>query len=178
MRWYCLRDLKRPNCKVKAYQELTELGFRVFTPLREAVKVVKGKKIILHRPVISDLLFVQSQRDLLDPIIERTPTLQYRYVRGGAYQEAMTVPDRQMEDFIKAATMGDSPIYLQPESIDRTIVGRPVRVVGGQLDGIEGKVLAIRGKKKRRVLLELPGMLSLTIEVTPDLLEIIRKQGS
>lgn len=173
MQWYCLRDLKRPNAKLKGYQQLADDGFRVFTPLKEKVSISAGKKVRNLRPVISDLLFVKSTREQLDKIIEKIPTLQYRFVKGGAYQEAMTVGDREMEDFIRVATLGNETRYLNPEEIDKSIIGKRVRVIGGPLDAVEGRVLSIRGKKNRRVLIELHGLLALTFEVTPDLLEQI-----
>ena len=173
LHWFCLRDLKRPNAKVKAYQQLAEDGFRVFTPLRETISVVRGRKTRSLRPFISDLLFVQSTREALDPVIQKTPTLQYRFVKGGQYLEALTVPDSQMEDFIRAAAWGDNTEYLKPGEISKAMIGRPVRIIGGPLDSVEGKVLAIRGKKNRRVLIEIQGLLSLTFEVTPDLIKLI-----
>ena len=171
MQWFCLRDLKRPNAKIKGFQQLTDEGFRVFTPLKEKIRVSGGKRIKACLPVISDLLFVQSERDTLDKAIEKIPTLQYRFVKGGAYQEAMTVGDREMEDFIRVATLGNETRYLNPEEIDKSIIGKRVRVIGGPLDAVEGRVLSIRGKKNRRVLIELQGLLAMTFEVTPDLLE-------
>ena len=32
--WFVMRDLKRPNAKLPAYQQLIEDGFEVFTPMR------------------------------------------------------------------------------------------------------------------------------------------------
>lgn len=173
LRWYCLRDLKRSNAKLKGYQQLAEEGFRVFTPLKETVRILRGRKVKSLKPFISDLLFVHSTRESLDPAIRKIPTLQYRFVKGGQYLEALTVPDRQMEDFIKAATLGNETRYLNPGEIKRDLIGKSVRVIGGPLDAVEGKVLSIRGKKNRRVLIEIQGLLSLTFEVTPDLLKLI-----
>ena len=173
MPWYCLRDLKRPNAKQKAYQDLSALGFRVFTPLRQTTVVRMGRKVKMERPVISDLLFVEASREDLDPVVAKTPTLQYRYVKGGAYQEAMTVPDVQMESFIRATREGETPLYYHPGEINPAMYGRRVRIIGGPLDGVEGRLVSVRGKKTRRVLLELPGLVTMTVEVTPDLLSFI-----
>lgn len=172
-RWFCLRDLKRPNAKLKAYQQLADDGFKVFTPLKETISVVKGRKTKTLRPFISDLLFVRSTREELDPVIQKTPTLQYRFVKGGQYLEALTVPDIQMEAFIKVATFGDKTEYFQPGEINKSMIGRPVRIIGGPLDSVEGKVLAIRGKKNRRVVIEIQEFLSMTFEVSSDLLKLI-----
>ena len=170
--WFCLRDLKRPNAKVKAYQQLEAEGFRVFTPMRESVVNSRGKKIRIRRPIISDLLFVDSDRKALDPVVEKTPTLQYRYVKGGAYQEAMTVGEQTMNNFIEASAHGEAIRYLLPEEIEKGQVGKPVKIIGGPLDGIVGRLMGIRGKKTRRLLVELPGIVALTLDVAPDLLSI------
>ena len=104
-----MRDLTRANAKRPAWVELIDAGYRVFTPLVWKVRRQGGRKERVQVPVIHDLLFVESTRALLDPFVSRKPTLQYRYVRGGAYCEAMTVPDTDMERFIRAVSSCDDP---------------------------------------------------------------------
>ena len=82
-KWFVMRDLKRRNAKLPAYKMLEELGIEHFTPMVQ--KIVKVGGSLEHRtePFIQDLLFVRETRERLDPIVEKTPTLQYRFLRGG-----------------------------------------------------------------------------------------------
>lgn len=72
--WFFLRDLKRPNAKEHAFQMLSRNGFEVFTPMKIETRNVGGKRVRLVLPYINDMLFVHSQKNVLDEIITKTPT--------------------------------------------------------------------------------------------------------
>ena len=138
--WFVMRDLKRPNAKQPAYRFLAEQGLEVFTPMTWRLTLRQGKRVREERPFLPDLLFVHCARPLLDPLVELVPTLQYRYIRG-AYCEPMTVADADMERFIRAVRSTDSPRYYLPGELTSVHYGRMVRIVGGPLDGCEGRLL-------------------------------------
>lgn len=172
--WYVLRDLKRANAKRFNWQYLRDCGFEVFTPMRRIILLQSGKRVRKEVPVISDLLFVFSSKSDLDPFIEKTPTLQYRYLKH-RYMTPMTVSDADMRTFIKGTENLERVIYYTPEEIPDSIIGKPARVIGGPLNGYEGKILSIRGSKVRRLLVELPGIITAGVEVNPEFIEILDK---
>ena len=172
VRWYALRDLKRPNAKVKAYEELGELGYEVFTPLRWEATTTAGKRERRRRPVVSDLLFVHTSRHTFDAEIARRATLQYRYARG-SQASPMVVPDSDMSRFITAVSLSSDPEYYLPEEITPSMYGREVRIVGGPLDGYTGHLLTAKGRRHKRLLVRLPGLLSVAIEVSPSYLQLL-----
>lgn len=99
--WFVLRDLKRSNARHPAYRQLAEMGLRVFTPMHEVVTLVRGQRVRKNVPFLHDLLFVRERYSALRSVVERDPTLQFRYVRGG-YCSPMTVRTVEMERFIRA----------------------------------------------------------------------------
>ncbi len=165
-KWYVMRDLKRTNASLPAYKQLAALNMEYFTPMKERLTVIKGKKIREEVPFLQDLLFVYTTREELDPIVGMTSTLQYRFVRGGAYREAMTVRDNDMARFIHAIRSTVNPRYYRPEEITSAMQGRRVRIIGGPLDNYEGSLLTVRGSKSKRLLLEIPNLLSAGIEIS------------
>lgn len=172
--WYVLRDLKRPNAKLPAYKQLSELGFEVYTPLRVKVCELRGgRRSRREVPIIPDLLFAHASRTELDGVIGSTPTLQYRFVKGGEYCEAMTVRDSDMERFLRVSREGSSPIYYSMDEVTELMRGRQIRIMDGPLEGVEGTLLSIRGSKKRRIVVQVPGILGLSVEVCPELIEFI-----
>ena len=175
MDWFVLRDLKRANAKLRAFDILTDRGLTVFTPMKTLTVRSAGRILTVRRPVIPDLLFVHEPREVLDPILTDIPTLQYRYLRGHAQFTAMTVPESQMDPFIRAVTAAEeSQIrYYTPEEITPAMIGRRIRVIGGPMDGLEGPLLSVRGSRKRRLLLEIPSLLLATIELSPDLIQLL-----
>lgn len=170
--WYVLRDLTRRNARVPGYRLLSDNGFRVFTPMTERLVVRQGRRQSQRIPYMQDLLFAYADRRSLDPIIARTPTLQYRYVCGG-WCEPMVVPQADMERFIGAVNAASSVRYFTPDELTPAMYGRRVRIVGGPMDGYEGNLLAVRGSKYRRLLVELPACLIAAVEIEPDFVALL-----
>ena len=156
--WFVMRDLKRPNAKQPAYRFLAEQGLEVFTPMIWHLALRQGKRV--------------RARPLLDPLVELVPTLQYRYIRG-AYCEPMTVADADMERFIRAVRSTDSPRYYLPGELTSAHYGRMVRIVGGPLDGCEGRLLSVRGSRVKRLLVDIPNLLTAGVEVQPEYIQVL-----
>lgn len=175
MPWYVMRDLKRPNALIPAWKDLKERGFKVFTPMTERIVKVKGRTERVVRPCLPDLLFVNSEREDLDPVVATTPTLQYRFVRGAAQATPMEVSAKEMERFI--AAVGDTDItnvkYYNPDELTPDMYGKTVRIIGGALDGQTVRLLKLRGLRKKRIIVEIPFLITATVEVDPEFIEII-----
>lgn len=166
--WFVMRDLKRPNALFPAYKQLAADRIEVFTPMKWLLKTKNRKPVRIQVPVIPDLLFVYEARAVLDPIVAKIRTLQYRFQKGHAYREPMVVPDADMERFIRAVRVSENPEYYLPEELTSAMYGRNVHIVGGPLAGYEGRLLSVRGSRVKRVLVELPQFLSVSVEMHPD----------
>ena len=172
--WFVMRDLKRSNAKQPAYKLLEEKQIEVFTPMKWRLVVKQGKKVREEIPFIQDLLSVYDTRKNLDVIVEETPTLQYRYFRGGGYCEPMVVNAAEMQRFMDAVHSAETPCYYSPEEITPKMYGHKVRIIGGPLNGYEGSLLATRGSKIKRLLIGLQQMLFVSIEINPEYIELLR----
>ena len=172
VQWFVMRDLKRRNAKLPAYKQLADKGIKVFVPMKW--HTIKRKGIVIREeiPMIQDLLFVYASRLHLDPIVEKIPTLQYRWLRN-TFRKPMTVLDLEMEKFISAVSSSNSPQYYLPEEITPQMYGRKIRIVGGNLDGYEGYLLTTRGSKVKRLLVELENYLAVSVEVLPEFIQLI-----
>lgn len=174
-RWFVMRDLKRRNAKNPAYKMLRDESFEVFTPMKKCQTVRFGRKVIEDVPVIHDLLFVHSRRESLDHAVERTPTLQYRYLKGGGYREPAVVRDADMDKFVNAVNSTVTPKYYTPDELTPGMIGSRVRIIGGPLNGYEARLLNIRGSRKKRIMVELPGVIVAGVEVKPEYIQIIKE---
>lgn len=170
--WFVMRDLKRRNAKLPAYQMFKDMGFDCFTPMIHRLVTVHGQREAKDVPIMQDLLFVKETRGNLDPIVERTSTLQYRY-KLGVQHTPMTVRTADMERFIHAVESVESPQYYRPDEVTPDMVRREIRIIGGQLDGYTGYLVTVRGSKVKRLLVELPSLLAATVEVKPEYIQVI-----
>lgn len=171
--WFVMRDLKRSNAKQPAYKLLNELKIKCFTPMIWKTFIRKGKRILKEVPFMQDLLFVYDSRRVLDPIVERIATLQYRFVKGGK-RMPMTVRTEDMDRFIKAVSTMERPNFYTPEEINPSMIGKKVRIVGGPLDGYEGYLQKIQGSKVKHLFVELPNLLTAAVEVNPEYIQVLK----
>lgn len=171
--WFVMRDLKRRNSNTLAIHDLAKAGLEVFTPMTQMVMKIGGRLQRREVPVIQDMLFVHEAKETLDPVVERYPTLQYRYMRGKAKNEPTTVRDEEMERFIFAVRNTETPIYYRPGELTEAMYGKSVHIVGGFLDGYEGRLLSVKGMRNRRLIVELPGLMSAAVEVQPEFIHFV-----
>ncbi len=171
-KWYAMRDLTRPNAKLPAYKLLEQEGFEVFTPMKEKLRIQNGRRIREDVPILHDLLFVHSTREELDPAVSQTVTLQYRYKRG-VQSTPIVINESEMRRFLHAVRTSRQLKYYLPGELTPDMYGRQVRIIGGSLDMFEGKLLKLRGSRRKYLIVELPGMLSVGVEVSPDYITFI-----
>lgn len=172
--WFVMRDLKRRNSNNLAIDDLENAGLEVFTPMTQMIMTIGGRRQRRDVPVIQDLLFVHEAREVLDSLVAKSPTLQFRYLFGKTKDEPMTVRDEEMEKFIHAVNNTETPLYYKPGEISKAMYGKKVRIMGGMLDQYEGRLLSVKGMRKRRLIVELPGLITAAVEVEPDFIQIIK----
>lgn len=172
-RWYVMRDLKRSNALMPAYKQLAEAGIEVFTPMVSRLFTSNGLRIKKEVPVIQDLLFVNDSRQNIDAIVAKTPTLQYRFKKGGKFGEVLVVPDDEMAKFIDATHATNNPKFYSAEEVSTLMCGRTIRMVGGTLNGYEGKLQTVRGSKKKRLLITLPSLMAVSLSINDEYIELL-----
>lgn len=173
-RWFVMRAYKRER---EAEDRLTEQDLEFFIPKCYAVRVyhgVKQKKLV---PAIPGLVFVRAKHADIAEFKKKHNFLQFvvwKKATGPAY---LVVDDREMTNFMKAASQHDEALaYYRPDEIDLRR-GTRVRILGGKFDGVEGVFVRVGtggGKFGKRVVVRIEGLLALTIETAPDLLEVIK----
>lgn len=171
--WFVLRDFKKWNAKTPAYKLLPQLGIQCFTPMHWIVTTRRGVRRREYVPFIQNLLFAYDTRDVLDPIIAKEQSLQYQFQRGKGSATPMTVPEADMTRFITAVNNDPSPIYYTLDEITPDMYGRRIVIDGGPLNGYEGILLKRQGSKKKRILVEIPHLLTAAVEVSPTYLHFL-----
>lgn len=170
--WFVMRDLGRTSLDKSYYKLFKDNGFEAYTPLKWQLAVKNGKRSRVQVPVIRDLLFVHDVRSRIEAFIQKYSAIQFRYVRG-AYCCPMVVPEADMNRFIRVTDSTDSPEYYTPCDITPNMCGRRIRIIGGPLDGCEGKLVTVRGSKRRRIMVSLLNLLSVAVEGKPEYIQFI-----
>lgn len=151
-----------------------QAGLECFLPMRyQLVDAGRGKKKRELRPAVPNLIFVKARRDDLQRVKSASGIVQYLTRPDGERNIPITVPDAQMDDFRRAIQHSlDNYIYLSPSEID-IAKGRKVRIIGGQLNGLEGVFMKVKGARSRRLVIMLDGLGAVAAEVNPDFIELL-----
>lgn len=169
-RWFVMRAYKS---EMQAEAALGSERIEYFIPKHYALRVYHGVKSRRLVPVIPSLVFVHASRRRIIDFKKLHNFLQFAMWEKNTGQEYIVVPDDQMEDFIRVASNYEEDItYYRPEEIDLR-KGTRVRIHGGRLDGVEGTFMRVQGKRNRRIVVMLDGIVAVAAEVHPDLIEVI-----
>lgn len=161
--WFAMRATYRRELIARDY--LIGRGIEVFVPLKKVVKEIRGIKRKLTVPAINSLIFVHARKEELQEAKFGVDYLQYLTRKLDGRSIPIIVPDRQMEQFRQVVE--DDTIdktFYAPEELDLA-KGTKVRVHGGPMDGIEGVLLKVKGKRARQFTMEVEGIVTLSTEV-------------
>lgn len=170
--WYAMRALYRTEFKTQSV--LTDAGIRTFLPVKETIITRQGRRRKAKVPAVSSLIFVHSTEPELSPFTARDSKFQFIFRRGGKANEPLVVPERQMENFIRVCELSEKHQFYSPEELNLAR-GTRIRIIGGVLDGTEGTLLKVSGARSRKLVVSIPGTINVAVEVSPDLIEIIKQ---
>lgn len=171
IRWFVMSAYKNEK---KAEEKLSgKDGLEYFIPKCYAVRVYHGVKSKRLVPVIPNLVFVHASRKQITDFKKYHNFLQFVTWEKSTGLEYLVIPDEQMESFITIASQyEETTVYYKPEEIDIR-KGTRVCIHGGKFDGVKGVFMRVQGKRNRRVVVMLEGVMAVSAEVHPDLIEVI-----
>ena len=157
--------------ELKIKKSLDEINIENFIPMHyEIVNTKDGRKRMLV-PAIHNLIFVRSTQEVLTALkMTRKEFEPLRYIMRVSRteekaKEIIRVPDKEMEDFIRVASVQDDSImYLDyKDFIGKE--GKRVRIEEGTFAGVEGVIKRI--KKNKHVVVQIEGVAAIAIAYVP-----------
>ena len=167
--WFAIRVTYNRELKVK--EDLDSRGITNFVPMqyrREERHGVIVKRLV---PSVHNLIFIHITPSQMKEY-KMTTDLPIRYIMDRETRKPITVPNREMESFIKVAgTYDEKLVYLNPDPGDFSH-GERVRIIGGMFAGAEGVFVRVKGD--RRVVINVEGLVAVaTTFVHPSMIEKI-----
>ena len=164
-----MRVTYQRELKIKAC--LDELGIENFVPMHYEVTGNGDNGKIALVPAIHNLIFIRTtQEKLTDMKMTNRELTPLRYMmkpsEDGKSQQIIRVPNRQMENFMRVASVGDDQVkYLKYGSF-MAQPGKRVRVVDGYFAGVEGVIKRIKNNKY--VVVQIDGVAAVAITYVPQ----------
>ncbi len=171
-RWFVMRAYK---CEKQAEEKLSgKDGLEYFIAKHYVVRVYHGVKSKRLVPVIPSLVFVHARHEQIVDFKKRYNFLQFAMWEKSTGQEYIVVPDDQMDSFIKVASRHEKNVtYYKPDEIDLKKRTR-VRIIGGPFDNVEGLFINSRGAGKKKLIVEIPGIIAAQTEIERfDLIQVL-----
>ncbi|MBR2032476.1 MAG: UpxY family transcription antiterminator [Alistipes sp.] len=161
IRWFAMRATYGRNLMAQRFLEMQKI--ESFVPMRKrTVKVGSRIKTELI-PVVRDLIFVLGVREEVQEAKSKIPYLHYITRPQEGRNTPVEVPLEQMQQFMAVCNeMDDKTEVLSGDEVHFE-VGERVRITGGAFSGCEGKLVKIEGKRSKRFVVAIEGVIAVSI---------------
>ena len=173
VRWYVIGSVTRGR-ELKIRDELRRDEHECFVPLQYEVRKVGGQRRRIMVPAVTGLIFLRGTHEGVKEAIKfRSDGLYIRKSTFSNKEDYLSVSEHDMRNFIAVSEQaGEKITYYNPDEIHLQ-VGDKIRVNGGMFDGREGVIMRIKGKRRRQLVVSIPGIVYAAVELEPELLELI-----
>ena len=169
MCWYPMRVTYCQEMKIKA--KLDEEGIENFLPMTYKLVERDGERHRSLEPAIHNLIFVHSTQERISQLkMFNKAFASLRYIMmpsfsGYSKPVIMTVRDREMDSFLRVASVTDDSVMFLSWSSLADKISRRVMVVDGPFAGVEGVIMRIN--KNKHVVVQIKGIAAVVITYVP-----------
>ena len=164
------------NREMKIYDAMQLRHIECYVPLKYEVKRVRDRQQETLVPAIAGLIFARgTEEELKDYMLTSKDRLFFRNSAYSNHQDRLIVSDREMRVFMAFVEENQQVVnFFSPEEMTWR-EGEMVRVtIGSKL--YEGRIVRIKGKRKKMFALEVKGLAFATIALTPDLVQAVETE--
>lgn len=138
-KWYAVYTTSRAEKKVK--ERFEQSGIECYLPLQVVTRVWSDRKKQIEIPIISGYIFVYVAEKEFD-LICRTQGVAFILKEKG---KAIAIPSKQIDTLKFMVKHSKEQLEFSTEKLH---LGENVIVIRGQLEGLIGELIDIRGKYK------------------------------
>ena len=171
--WFVLRVTY--NRTQKAYSIMATSDVQSYMPMHYVIKKEIGKKKRILQPLLPNLLFVYTTREVVNSIIkkkgEEMSVLKFyldktKPLENNGKHPPLTIPFTSMTNFIKATSTDREHVRIVSAEQCHYKSGDMVKVIDGEFKGVTGRVARIAGQQ--RVVVEISGLCLISTAYIPS----------
>ena len=117
---------------------LQKKKIEAYLPLNRIIKQYKSKRKVVELPLINCYVFVRIVKDKYVPVLETNNVLKFIQFS----KKIVAIPDEEIE-LLRRICNEQMDISVQEITFEK---GRYVEIIGGNLTGVHGKLVARKGK--------------------------------
>jgi len=173
LHWYPMRVTYSREVAAKEYFD--SIGIDCFLPMRYVYVEGRHPRHRVLKPAVSNLIFVHSCRKIITELkMTKKEVAPLRYMMRRVYDErqnflrydVMTVPDKEMDNFIKVASVQDDRVFFIENLEFAGKPGQRVKVMEGDFAGVEGTIKRV--KKNKCVVVQIENVAAVAIAFLPS----------
>ena len=171
--WFVLRVTY--NRTQKACDIISTANVQSYMPMHYVVKKEIGKKKRILQPLLPNLLFIYATREAVNSIIKKKEdelsVLKFYLDKTKPIEEngkhpPLIIPFAAMTNFIKATSTDSEHVRIVSAEQCHYKSGDTVKVIGGEFEGVIGKVARVAGQQ--RVVVEISGLCLVATAYIPN----------
>ena len=149
-RWYVA--LVRMHHEKKVAERLSKMGIDSFVPVQQEIHQWSDRRKIVETVLLPMMVFVHADPKERMAALTLSTVSRYMVLRGEG--KPAVIPDEQMARFRFMLDYSEEAICMSYSPLAR---GKKVRVIKGPLTGLVGELVALDGKNKIAVRLDMLG---------------------
>lgn len=155
--WFAMSATYGRSLKAKEFLESKEV--RCFIPMKYVMVNDRTRgKVRKLAPAINNLLFVYTTKSNIQELKKAIGYLHYMVKAEDGRNVPIIVPEDQMSHFMNVCQTHDESLrYMSPDEVNLE-KGTPVRIVGGQFDGVEATFVRVNKARKKSIVVLVKGV--------------------
>jgi transcription antitermination factor NusG len=156
--WFVAKT--RANQELSIKKHLDGLGIENFVPVRSEVRMYSGRKRMVQKVQIPNIVFVYSTKEQAYSLINEQ-CLKLSFMIDSNTRKTMIVPEKQMCNFMQVfAANATENVQISTTTFAK---GDTVQITEGAFCGVEGELVRVNGKSQ--VLIQIHGVVAITLQV-------------
>ena len=155
--WFAART--RANQELGIRKSLIKYNKTYYLPTHTITRRISDRIKKVEVPIINNLIFIRTTKANAFSLIKEYG-LKLSYLKDRETGSLLVVPEKQMADFMFVMDLSPETAIYNNEDF---AAGDKVRIVKGQLAGLEGELVRIAGKN--HVLVRIPQVLAVGVTV-------------
>ena len=135
-KWFAIYT--RYKAEKEVVRLLAKKRIEAYLPINRIVKQYVSKRKIVELPLINCYVFVRIIKDQYVPVLETNNVLKFINFS----KKIVAIPDHEIA-LLKRICQEQLDIEVSQTSFQK---GKPVEIIGGNLTGVHGKLIAQKGK--------------------------------
>lgn len=168
--WFVLRVTY--NRIIQASKLLQEYHIEFYFPQHYVQEFVKGKKKLVLKPFLPNLIFVYSTRECIHSFIRDNVRRKFvnfyynHFEKEGDKNPPLVVGYQEMMSFIRVTSVDNQHIRIVNPKQCHYKSGDMVRIIAGDFKGVVGRVVRVAGQQ--RVAVEFEGLCTIVTAYIPS----------